>query len=363
MPILEQGYQHWRGTLHGHAWRWAAITRQGILAQAGNRWLRWILLGAFMPAIILVGFLVVWGLFEQKSSVLTPLLFLFQGLPDELRAGPRGYRTTFWTLAFNTFLSVELYFSMLLVLLAGPELISQDLRFNAMPLYFSRPVRRIDYFLGKFGVVAAFLAAVIFVPVALAYVLGVAFSLDPLVVRDTWRIFAGTLAYGAIVVLSAGTLILAISSLSRNSRYVGAMWVGLWIVSGIAAGQLERVVRQPWCPLISYAGNLDRIREGLLDTPAAYDKLKTLFKVGEDQLRQSARPSLFGRGRPERLGGMAPPMPRPPEPPRASGRGGTAPDDKLTDLPWQWSLAVLAGLGVLSAGILSVRVRSLDRLR
>ena len=26
-----------------------------------------------------------WGLFEQKSSFLTPLLFLFQGLPEELR--------------------------------------------------------------------------------------------------------------------------------------------------------------------------------------------------------------------------------------------------------------------------------------
>ncbi|QEH34943.1 ABC-2 family transporter protein [Aquisphaera giovannonii] len=363
MPILEQGYQHWRGELHGHAWRWAAITRQGLRAQAGNRWLRWILFGAFVPAIVLVGFLVVWGLFEQKSSVLAPFLFLFQGLPEELRAGPRGFRVTFWTLAFNTFLSVELYFSMLLVLLAGPELISQDLRFNAIPLYFSRPVRRTDYFLGKFGVVATFLSGVIFVPVVLAYVLGVAFSLDPLVIRDTWRIFLGALAYGAIVVLSAGTLILAVSSLSRNSRYVGAMWVGIWIVSATAAGQLEQVVRRPWCPLVSYSGNLDRIREGLLDTPAAYERLKTLFRAGQDQLRQSARPSLFGRGRRKGPDGMAPPVPRPPEPPGARGPGGTAPDGEKAELPWPWSLAVLAGLGVLSAGILSVRIRSLDRLR
>ena len=91
--------------------------------------------GACLPAFILSGFLVLWGLFEQKSSLLTPLLFLFQGLPEELRAGPRGYRTTFWTLAFNQFLDVQLFFAMGLVLLVGPELISQDLRFNAMPLY------------------------------------------------------------------------------------------------------------------------------------------------------------------------------------------------------------------------------------
>ena len=53
------------------------------------------------------------------------------------------------------------------------------------PLYFSRPVRRIDYFAGKLGVIAVYLSAVMIVPVLLAYVLGVAFSLDPLVLRDT----------------------------------------------------------------------------------------------------------------------------------------------------------------------------------
>ena len=38
MPILDQGYQHWKGSLRGHAWRWLAITRQGVRAQLKNRW-------------------------------------------------------------------------------------------------------------------------------------------------------------------------------------------------------------------------------------------------------------------------------------------------------------------------------------
>ena len=54
------------------------------------------------------------------------------------------------------------------VLLVGPGLISRDLRFNALPLYFSRPLRRIDYFLGKLGVVVAFLGLVLVVPSAIA---------------------------------------------------------------------------------------------------------------------------------------------------------------------------------------------------
>src|SRR5262249_34956573 len=160
---------------------------------------------------ILSGFLILWGLFEQKSSLLTPFLFLFGGLPAELRAGPRAFRTTFWTLAFSQFLSIQIYIGMFLVLLVGPELISQDLRFNAMPLSLARPVRRLDYFAGKLGVIAVYLSAVMLFPVLMAYVLGVAFSLDPLVLRDTWRVFLGSLVFGATVVLSAGLLMLAIS--------------------------------------------------------------------------------------------------------------------------------------------------------
>ena len=30
VPIFDQGYQHWNGTLTSHAWRWLAITRHGV---------------------------------------------------------------------------------------------------------------------------------------------------------------------------------------------------------------------------------------------------------------------------------------------------------------------------------------------
>ena len=73
---------------------------------------------------------------------------------------------------------------MILVLLVGPDLISQDLRFNAIPLYLSRPVRRFEYFLGKLGVIGVFLGAVTIGPALLAFALGMA-SASTAVVRDT----------------------------------------------------------------------------------------------------------------------------------------------------------------------------------
>jgi ABC-2 type transport system permease protein len=367
MPILDQGYQHWNGTLEGHAWRWLAIARQGARAQLTRRGV-WAVLGlACFPALILAGFLVLWGLFEQKSSLLTPLLFLVQGLPSELRDGPKGFRGTFWTLAFNTFLDVQLYLAMLLVLLVGPELISQDLRFNAMPLYLSRPVRRFDYFAGKLGVIAVYLAAVMILPLLLAFFLGFAFSLDPRVVRDTWHVLAGSLAYGAIVVLSAGTLMLALSSLSRNSRYVGAMWVGVCLISSAGASVLDQTVHRDWCPLVSYTGNLSRLRDALLDTGTAWRKLSSLIQAGQDQLRDAGRSGPFRRSRRGRMTftlGGPPPPPAPPRPPGAVGTTtGPGPPGQSATYPWQWSAWVLTGLGALSLWILATRVRSLDRLR
>ena len=36
MPIFDQGYQHWSGTLSGHSWRWLTITRHGVRVVAGD---------------------------------------------------------------------------------------------------------------------------------------------------------------------------------------------------------------------------------------------------------------------------------------------------------------------------------------
>jgi ABC-2 type transport system permease protein len=325
MPIFDQGYQHWQGTLSGHAWRWASIARWGARTQWEKKWTRRVVIVSLFPALALAIFLVFWGLFEQQSDFLAPLLFLMRGLPEQLRSGPRNFRVPMWTLAFNTFLQVQLFFTMILVLIVGPDLISQDLRFNAMPLYFSRPVRRLDYFAGKLGVIAVYLSAVTIVPILLAYGLGVVFSLDIQVLRDTAWLLAGCVAYGLVVVLSAGTLILAISSLSRNSRMVGGIWVGVWWIGNLAAAALTRVVKVEWGPIVSYVNNLRRLRDVLLDTEAATKPIM----------------QLVGAVRPRRM----------------------AADAAFSQYPWHWSAIVLLVLFGISLCILSLRVRSLDRLR
>lgn len=383
MPIFDQGYQHWSGELTSHTWRWLAITRHGVRIGMKNRLLRIALLIAWLPALILAFFLCVWGLLEQQSDLVKPLIpFLSSILGPEIVDNAREYRVEAWTLSYEYFLLTELRFSMIVILMIGPSLISQDLRFNALPLYFSRPLRRIDYFLGKLGVIGYFLGLVLIVPSIIAYILGLLFSLDITIVADTFLLLLACIGYGLLMAVSAGLLILALSSLSRNSRYVGLFWLGIWFVSSIVGTVLESVHReqrryeiyrksaeirqaemkragptnreedqkrlaermerqsqlraemdrdeieaakQDWRPLVSYTGNLARVGQQWLGSDACWERIgKTVPEESRDRfLIQNMGPRY----------------------------------------PWYWSLMVLAVLFGISACILNFRVKSLDRLK
>lgn len=326
MPIFDQGYQHWHGTLSGHAGRWLTVTRSGVRSQLRNRWpLLWIL-AAWVPALGLAAVLIVWGLFEQKSSFIMSWLGFLRNLPAEMLSDPKQFRVFVWTWSYAIFFQLEIFFSMVLLILIGPGIISRDLRFNAMPLYFSRPLRRIDYFGGKLGILAAYLSAVTLVPALLAYVLGIFFSMDFSIVLDTGRLLGAVVLYCLVIIVSAGVLQLALSSLTRSSLYVGIVWAGMWILSNVTAAVMGAAVRRNWCPLFSYTRNLERMGDALLGTQQATERLLQIFN----------------------------PHPRGPTGP---------PPGFSTTYPWYWSAAVLAVLLGISVWILNSRVKSLDRLK
>lgn len=333
MPIFDQGYQHWQGQLSGHGWRWLAIARRGVRTQLKNRWTRVAMILAWLPALVLGGFLTLWGLFEQKPSDWAGFFGFF---PQAVLLNPTSFRSEAWAIAFSIFLSAETYAAMILVVIVGPNLISQDMRFNAMPLYLSRPVTRLDYFVGKLATIGTFLAAVMIVPAILSYVIGVAFSLNYRVFSDTYWIIPACLAYAAIVVLVAGLFMLAISAMSKNSLYVAAIWIGLWMVGWASSLILSNPngLNLKWGPIVSLTDNFDRMRGGLLGGEAAFGRM---------QRETLALPGMAGMR--NFFGSKGPPNPF------------------AWDYPWQWSAYVLLGIVGLSLCILTTRVKSLDRLR
>jgi ABC-2 type transport system permease protein len=365
VPIFDQGYQHWSGELSGHAWRWLTIARHGVRVGMKDLWVRRVLTLSWLPALGLVFVLCLWGLLERKSDLVVALLEPLQRLlGTQVVADPRHYRIEIWTLCYSYFVSAELTFSMILIVLVGRNLISQDLRFNALPLYFSRPLRRIDYFFGKLGVIGALLGMIMVVPALIAYILGMLFSLDITIVSDTFPILLAGIAYGAVVVLSAGTLILALSSLSRNTRYIALLWMAIWFVSGLVATALQSVERHE---------RFQEIRSEPMDPSLAqgqFDRRQVWEEVAKEERAASAtdwRPMISYTGNLSRI-----------------GRQLLGTDDRLESLsqnlpprerfaflqffsgpqyPWYWSAGVLAVLFGLSVCILHFRVRSLDRLK
>jgi ABC-2 type transport system permease protein len=191
------------------------------------------------------------------------------------------------------------------------------------------------------------------VPSLVAYVLGLLFSLDITIVRDTSRILLASLTYGLVIALSAGMLMLALSSLSRNSRYVALLWMGMWILTSTVSLVLMKIeqeqrrhqagvhshfwakeaylnaeieaAKSDWRPLISYTANLSRVGERLLRTNAAWERLGQLSPPGQ---RNQILLQMMGN-----------------------------------QYPWYWSAGVLAGLFALSACILHFSIKSLDRLK
>src|SRR5262249_53690348 len=134
-----------------------------------------------------------------------------------------------------------------------------------------------------------------------AYVLGLLFSLDLSIISDTYPILLAAIGYGIVIALSAGMLVLALSSLSRNSRYVALFWIAILMISGIVSSVLESVDQQQrmrmnrgsqqiespddfasrqaealktdWRPAVSYTANLSRIGEQFLGTNACWESV------------------------------------------------------------------------------------------
>ncbi len=422
MPIFDQGYQHWTGTLAGHRWRWLAVARHGVRTLRKSWVVRIMVFVAWLPALALVAALTLWGLLEQQLTGVVE--FLQRIFPPEVVTSPREYRSAVWTIAYSFFFKAELLWAVFLVLTVGPSLVSRDLRFNALPLYLSRPVRRIDYFLGKLGVIGYFLLATLVAPAVAAYLLGLGFSLDLGVIADIHRVLWASLGYGLVVTLSAGTLMLALSSLSRRSIYVGLTWAGLIFlghtVSTILVGMqqeaderevvragLEEWVRDHPPPegmemRGSYPSRRSRGGDGKEKPQTPEDKAIERWLTGwnrahaellneaetrrAERSRTDWRPLLSYTNNLDRLGdwlldtdaawetlGRAVERPRAMAAPLARGQGVNLPsgpvnDRRLADrmawqYPWYWSAGVLGGVWLVSVFILTRRVKSLDRLK
>ena len=151
-------------------------------------------------------------------------------------------RRPVWSFLILTFLRYPQAFLMVLVVgIVAPPLISQDLRTRAYLIYFARPISRLEYIVGKVGIVGFFLLAISALPAFALYVAAVMLSPSFEVVLTTWHLPVRILVASACLVIPTTLVALAFSSLTVESRYAGFAWFAMWIIGHVTYSSLVAI--------------------------------------------------------------------------------------------------------------------------
>ncbi len=265
MPIHDLGYRSWRGVLHGAPGRTLAITGTGCRLALKSTWVKRTLFFAWMPILF-------WGaglffgeqtlqenrgrVFQNQAGgeieqlmdqavdefgddlereILIRQLRSFPGaevLADSLDSNdPDEMRRVVWRWLLMTFFRYPQAVAMVFLLgFVVPGLISRDFRSRAFLLYFSRPIGRLEYVLGKLAIPAVFLVFMSTLPALALYLTGLFLSPDLSVVWLTWDIPFRIVLATLVLVLPTASLAIALSSLTQESRFASFAWFGVWVL-------------------------------------------------------------------------------------------------------------------------------------
>jgi len=148
---------------------------------------------------------------------------------------PGKERHTFWSLLLQSLFKRSQPFILIpLVGLVAPPLISQDFRSRAFLLYFSRPITRVQYVIGKAATVVFYLTIITLLPALLLFLTGLALSPGLEVLKATWDLPFRSLACTCVIVIPSTAIALMLSSLTTESRYASFAWFAVWIFGAIA---------------------------------------------------------------------------------------------------------------------------------
>lgn len=204
MPIHDQGYRRYGGRREAHGGTWWVITRAGIIERLRERKFLGLLLVAWLPFLVRTVQLYIAANYQQTAQFLGPTPGLFR-----------------------EFLQQQGIFVFFITMYVGAGLIANDRRANALQIYLSKPLTRVDYVVGKLATLLIFLIAVTWVPGILLLLMQMMFAGNLTFLKANLFLFPAITAYAAVAVTMAAFSMLALSSLSKSRRFVAVMYAGL----------------------------------------------------------------------------------------------------------------------------------------
>lgn len=153
----------------------------------------------------------------------------------------------------------------------GAGLLSEDRRLGAHLLYFSRPIGRLDYLLGKLVTVAVFGAFATLVPVTIVFTVAAFVSPDWAFVRLEGDVIADGVLYAVVWTLASGSLVLGVSSLCERKSFALVAFFGLLMITTAVSIVLSALQSDDRWMALSVPGNLARLGQDLFAGPADKD--------------------------------------------------------------------------------------------
>ena len=274
MPLHDVGYRPWQGERLGSGSAIGVIALTGIKLAWTSRWLRRMVFFAWSPALV---FAMSFFAFEQAidegrlanmrdaaragrnldgvgmlGTVLADTLGRTPGhaagtrpvrreggSPVDPKVDVAETRRVVWSRLLLAFMRVPQA-----VLLAGviglvaPALVSRDLRAKAWLVYFTRPVGRFEYILGKAAILGVLVAAITVLPALALWLMGVLVSPSVWVAVDTWDLPLKAVAASVVLAVPTVLLALAYSSATAESRIASFAWFATWAACWIAHSTL-----------------------------------------------------------------------------------------------------------------------------
>jgi len=203
MPIHDQGYLRYGGTRSAAGRAWQVIAGAGIRSIIGKRAFIALMLFAWAPFVVRAVQIYVSANFQQAAFL-----------------APKGE-------TFREFLDAQGVFVFFVTIWVGAGLIANDRRANALQIYLSKPLSAAEYVAGKLAILFVLLAFVTWAPAMGLLLVQAIFAGSFTFIRNNAYLLPAITLFSLAQVLLASTTMLALSSLSKSSRFVGVMYAGL----------------------------------------------------------------------------------------------------------------------------------------
>jgi ABC-type transport system involved in multi-copper enzyme maturation permease subunit len=247
MPIHDQGYRRYGGSKAPLGQGWIVIARAGIRSMFAKRVFLGLLLLAWVPFLV------------RSVS-----FYFAANLPQAAILAPSAD-------TFRQFLQQQAIFVFFVTVYVGAGLIANDRRANALQIYLSKPLTRIEYVVGKLAILATFLLLVTWVPAIVLLIVQMSFAGNFTFLKNNLFLFPAITVFSVVEVLLVAMTMLALSSLSNSSRYVGILYTGVIFFSSAIYGVLYAVTRSTQFSWISFPANLEQIGNVIFRQPLRYE--------------------------------------------------------------------------------------------